>query len=86
MVAIGERVASWGTTEYLHAATANANLELANLTNATLNATNLTKADLFGVNLSGATVSEVLWNNTTCPDGTNSDNNGGTCLGHGGGL
>ena len=27
--------------------------------------------------LTGAT-----WSNTTCPDGTNSDNNGGTCQGH----
>jgi hypothetical protein len=25
----------------------------------------------------------VIWNNTTCPDGTNSNNNGNTCVGHG---
>ena len=25
----------------------------------------------------------ATFSNTTCPDGTNSDNDGGTCLGHG---
>jgi hypothetical protein len=31
----------------------------------------------FAVSLSG-----VSWGNTTCPDGTNSDNDGNNCLGH----
>lgn len=32
----------------------------------------------------GADVSAVAWGpNTICPDGTNSDNNGGSCIGHG---
>ena len=25
----------------------------------------------------------AVWNNTTCPDGTNSNSDGGTCVGHG---
>ncbi len=42
----------------------------------------------FGTNLSDAiglsqiNLSDVDWNNTTCPDHTNSDNNGDTCIGH----
>jgi len=41
-----------------------------------------------GVNLKGATVNaatnlnKVTWSNTTCPDGTNSNADGGTCTGH----
>jgi hypothetical protein len=27
-------------------------------------------------------VTGVTWSNTTCPDGTNSNNDGGTCTGH----
>ena len=30
----------------------------------------------------GAVLTGVTWDNTTCPDGTNSDVNGGTCEGH----
>ena len=46
---------------------------------------NLTGADLSGANLTGATMTganltNVYWSNTTCPDGTNSDNDGGTCI------
>jgi hypothetical protein len=29
-----------------------------------------------------ATLTGVIWNKTACPDGTNSDQDGGTCLGH----
>jgi uncharacterized protein YjbI with pentapeptide repeats len=29
-----------------------------------------------------ATFSGATWDNTVCPDGTNSDNNGNTCIGH----
>ena len=40
-------------------------------------------ADLTGADLRGATGLEfATWVNTICPDGTNSDNNGATCLGH----
>jgi uncharacterized protein YjbI with pentapeptide repeats len=44
----------------------------ANFTNADLNCAN---------NMSTANVSNAIWSNTTCPDGTNSNNNGGTCVG-----
>ncbi|HET9520659.1 MAG TPA: pentapeptide repeat-containing protein [Candidatus Limnocylindrales bacterium] len=45
-------------------------------------------ADLTGANLTGGDLRgakglhTVTWASTTCPDGTNSDVNGGTCLGH----
>jgi hypothetical protein len=43
----------------------------------------LTGADLTGADLRGATgLESATWVNTICPDGTNSDNNGATCLGH----
>ena len=63
-----------------------ADLSGANLTNANLIGANLQSADLTNANLTGANVLGVLWGSTTCPDGTNSDSNSGTCLGHGGGL
>jgi hypothetical protein len=34
-----------------------------------------------GANLSAATFTGVTWRNTICPDGTNSDANGNTCVG-----
>ena len=69
-------------------------LSYSNFTGANLSGANLNGADLYGVNftnaiLAGATnlglasnLDTVLWSNTTCPDGTNSDSNGGTCMGH----
>jgi hypothetical protein len=76
----------------------NANLTGANLSNANLSQVNLSGANLTGANLSGAnlnqsnlkqatgmktaTLTNVTWNGTTCPDGTNSTKDGGTCLGH----
>jgi uncharacterized protein YjbI with pentapeptide repeats len=58
---------------------AGTNLHGANLTGA-----NLTRAILTGANLHGANLTNVIWDDTTCPDGTNSDDpgNGGTCLLH----
>ena len=43
---------------------------------------NLTDAKLAGAELKGATVKDVVWSNTICPDGTNSDAHGDTCVGH----
>jgi uncharacterized protein YjbI with pentapeptide repeats len=51
---------------------ANADFSNVNFTGSWLAMTNLTDA-----NLSGTT-----WSNTQCPDITNSDDNGGTCIGH----
>ena len=64
-----------------------ANLSGANLTDANLVGDLLTGANLTGANLDGAFVKNsdlygVTWSNTTCPDGTNSNNDGGTCIGH----
>lgn len=41
-----------------------------------------TDSILIGTDFSGATLTGSTWNNTECPDGTNSDANGNTCLGH----
>jgi streptogramin lyase len=56
-----------------------ANLRGANLNGADLTGANLSGADLEGANLRKATLTGVVWSNTTCPDGTNSDDDGGTC-------
>ncbi len=60
-----------------------ADLAFANLTGATVTGANLTGADLRGANLTDANVAKVRFGNTTCPDGTNSDDpdgDRGTCL------
>lgn len=48
-----------------------------NFTNATF-----TDANLLGTTFTNATFTGATWSNTTCPDGTNSDDNGNTCVGH----
>ena len=63
------------------------NLTGARLAGANLSRANLSKADLTGADLAGATVTrtnfnKVTWSSTTCPDGTSSNNDGGTCAGH----
>ncbi|HEY5248969.1 MAG TPA: pentapeptide repeat-containing protein [Dermatophilaceae bacterium] len=58
-------------------------LAQANLTNADLTHANLSGANLTGATGMGtATLTAVTWLNTTCPDGTNSDSHGNTCVGH----
>jgi hypothetical protein len=59
-----------------------ANLQGTDLTGANLNRANLTSADLAGATLTGANLNRVTYGDTTCPDGTNSNGNGGTCTGH----
>ncbi|TCB98597.1 hypothetical protein E0H26_08065 [Micromonospora zingiberis] len=54
----------------------------ADLRNAKLDHADLTNADLTGADLTGASINGVVWRNTTCPDGTNSDDNRHTCAGH----
>lgn len=58
-----------------------ANVSSANFTNV-----NFTGANLKGSSFHGATTTGVTWSNTTCPNGTNSNNDDGTCVGQGGGL
>ena len=57
-------------------------LEYANLTGANLTNANLTNAYLDAATMTNAVLTGVIWSNTTCPDETNSDSNGGTCVGH----
>lgn len=59
-----------------------ADLFLANLTRANLTGADLRGATLRGAILTGANVANCRFGNTTCPDGTNSndpDGDGGTC-------
>ena len=53
----------------------------------TFTGADFTDADLTGARFPDAQFGVVTWSNTTCPDGTNSDDNGddtglGTCFGH----
>jgi uncharacterized protein YjbI with pentapeptide repeats len=72
-----------------------ASLSEADLSDADLSGADLTDANLgpqqleidecfatyVGARLENAILTDVTWSNTTCPDGTNSDDNGGTCEG-----
>ena len=55
--------------------------------NTTMTGANLSNAHFIdsyfvGTDLTGANLAGVIWTNTSCPDQTNSDNNGNTCIGH----
>jgi Alpha/beta hydrolase domain/Pentapeptide repeats (8 copies) len=65
---------------------AGANLIGTNLQAVNLQGANLTNANLGGATLKGASLGGVQWSNTVCPDGTNSDADGNTCIGHLGSL
>jgi uncharacterized protein YjbI with pentapeptide repeats len=70
---------SWGLVDgYLIGPVAN--LTGADLAGADLSGFTLLDANLTNANLSGANLSGVAWSNTTCPDGTNSNVDGGTCV------
>jgi hypothetical protein len=64
------------------ASLAGADLAMANLSGANFNKANLTGANLTGATVTGANFNKVTWSHTTCPDGTSSDADGGTCSGH----
>jgi uncharacterized protein YjbI with pentapeptide repeats len=59
-----------------------ADLSGANMANGKFTGVNFTDAILTGANAEGNVINYngATWSNTTCPDGTNSDNNGGTCV------
>jgi hypothetical protein len=59
------------------------NLTGANLTAANLQGANMWNADLTSANLTGANLEGVRWLDTTCPDGTNSDDHDDTCVRYG---
>ncbi len=74
--------------EAFHTNFTGANLTGANLENMytqgmNLSGANLTNADFQYAWGGGDNVQGAIWNDTTCPDGTNSNNDGDTCVGHG---
>lgn len=59
------------------------NLSGAGLYAATLTDVNFSYADLSGADMVGAAVANDTFDDTTCPDGTNSNDDNGNCDGHG---
>ena len=59
-----------------------ANLRFSDLAGGFLPNANLTNANLRGADLRHADIAGVTWSNTICPDGTNSNGDGGTCQSH----
>jgi uncharacterized protein YjbI with pentapeptide repeats len=57
-----------------------ADLAGTDLADANLSGANMTYANLTGADLSSADLTNVVWSETTCPDGTISNNDGGTCV------
>lgn len=70
------------TTTLRNAGLAGADLRDANLAGVDLTGADLTGTNLRGADLSGALVKDVTWSHTICPDGTDSDDDGGSCRGH----
>lgn len=59
------------------------NLSMTNFTNSNLSSSSFTNANLTGATgIDTANLTGVTWSDTTCPDGTNSDSHGNTCVGH----
>ena len=50
-----------------------------NFSNFDMYGADLSGSNLTGANLIGANLQSVIWSNTICPDGSNSDDNGNTC-------
>jgi len=59
----------------------NAVLTNVNLSNSTYTNANFTGANLTGANMNNGTFTGATWSNTTCPNGTNSNNENNTCVG-----
>ena len=57
-----------------------ADLSYTELINVDLQDANLANANLHGAILVWTDLTNVYWDNTICPDGTNSDGNGNTCV------
>lgn len=54
-----------------------------NLQNVNFSGANLESVKFTGAqNMTSANITGVTWSNVTCPDGTNSEDNGSTCAGH----
>jgi uncharacterized protein YjbI with pentapeptide repeats len=54
----------------------------ANVTGANFSGVHFLNANLGGTDFSTVNLTGATWTATTCPDYTNSDDNGGTCIGH----
>ena len=50
-----------------------------NFSNFDMSGADLSGSNLTGANLIGTNLQSVIWSNTICPDGSNSDDNGNTC-------
>jgi len=59
-----------------------ADLKGADLSGANLTSAKLNMANLSGALTTGANFNKAIWGSTTCPDGSNSDADGGSCVGH----
>jgi uncharacterized protein YjbI with pentapeptide repeats len=59
-----------------------ANLQNSNLTGADLTGADLADASLGAATLTNANLSGVKWSRTQCPDYSNSNADGGSCVGH----
>jgi uncharacterized protein YjbI with pentapeptide repeats len=59
-----------------------ATLEGSHLADGFLPNANLTNANLRHADLRHADIDGVTWSNTICPDGSNSNSHGSTCVGH----
>ncbi len=89
ITALGITLFAWAsnpspaTADLAETSLVDADLRGADLTGVKLDGADLSDADLTAARLDGASLRAVVWRNTTCPDGTNSDrNNPATCLGH----
>ncbi len=60
----------------------NSPMQSADLSSSTIQGANFTNANLEGARIDGLDFTNVIWDNTVCPDGSNSDTNGNTCVGH----
>jgi uncharacterized protein YjbI with pentapeptide repeats len=58
-------------------------LKNANLSGPLLNSADLTLANPYRAAATGADFKDVKWDDTICPDGTNSNDNNQTCVGRG---
>lgn len=66
-----------------HTSLVGADLSEASLSYSNAWGADFTDADLSEATLTGANLTGVIWSNTTCPDGSNSDSHGNTCVGYG---
>jgi uncharacterized protein YjbI with pentapeptide repeats len=62
-----------------NASLVDANLRYTHFYRADLTGANLTGADMTDADLRQANLDDVIWGNTICPDGTVSEDHGGTC-------